>query len=90
MKTTFIKCSCSSESICLEKDEENGDLYISIWERGYGVDNRMTWKQKIKHIWYVLKNGRPYGDQVVLNREGRSDLIYTLVDNYIIEKIKNK
>ncbi len=89
MKTTFIKCSCSSEALCLEKDEEDDLLYVSIWERGAGRDNRYGWLQRIKHCWYVLTKGRPYGDQVVLDRAGRSDLVYTLVDSFIVKKIDN-
>lgn len=87
MKTTFIKCSCGSESLCLERDPDTGELYVSIWERGCGRDNRYSWRQKIKHCWYVLTEGRPYGDQIVLDRTGRSELIHTLVENYIINKI---
>lgn len=89
MKTTFIKCSCSSEALCLERDPETGELYVSIWERGYGRDNRYSWGQRIKHCWQVLTKGRPYGDQVVLDRVARSELIHTLVENYIINKINS-
>lgn len=89
MKATFIKCSCSSESLCLEKDEEEDLLYISIWERGYGRDGRLSLKQKLRHCWYVLINGRPYGDEIVLDRAARSELVYALVDSYIIKKVEN-
>lgn len=89
MKTTFIKCSCGSESLCLEKDEEEDVLYVSIWERGAYRDNRYTWLQRIKHCWHVLTTGRPYGDQVILDRSARSELVHTLVDSYIIKKIEN-
>lgn len=87
MKTTFIKCSCSSEALCLEKDEEEDLLYVSIWERGYGKDNRYSWGKRLKHCWQVLTKGRPYGDQIVLDKTGRSELVYTLVENYITKKI---
>ncbi len=87
MKTTFIKCSCSSEALCLEKDEEDDLLYISIWERGAGRDNRYSWGQRLKHCWQVLIKGRPYGDQIILDRPARSELVYALIDSYIINKI---
>ena len=89
MKTTFIQCSCGSESLCLEKDEDEDLLYVSIWERGYGRDNRYNWRQRIKHCWYVLTKGRPYGDQLILDRAARSELVYTLVDSYLAKKINN-
>lgn len=89
MKTTFIKCSCSSEALCLERDEEDDLLYISIWERGAGRDNRYTWLQRIKYCWYVLTNGKPYGDQIVLDKAARSELVYALVNSYIIKKVES-
>ena len=90
MKTTFIKCSGSSEALCLEKDEEDDLLYISIWERGASRDNRYSWSQRIKHCWHVLIEGRPYGDQLVLDRAARSELVYTLVDSYVYKKLENE
>lgn len=90
MKTTFIKCSCSSEALCLEKDEEDDSLYVSIWERGAGRDNRYSWSQRFKHCWYVLTEGRPYGDQIVLDRAARSELVYALVDSYVYKKLENE
>ena len=90
MKTTFIKCACSSEALCLEKDAEDDLLYVSIWERGAHHDNRYNWKQRFKHCWYVLTKGRPYGDQVVLDRAGRSELVYALVDSYAYKKLENE
>ncbi len=90
MKTTFIKCSCSSEALCLEKDEEDDSLYVSIWERGAGRDNRYNLTQRLKHCWHVMTKGRPYGDQIVLDRAARSELVYALVDSYVCKKIENE
>lgn len=87
MKPTFIQCSCSSEALCLEKDQEDDYLYVSIWERGYAKDSRYSWRQRIKHCWHVLTKGRPYGDQIVLDKAGRSELVYALVDSYIMNKV---
>ncbi len=36
-----------------------------------------------------MTNGRPYGDQVVLDRASRSELVYALVDSYIVKKVEN-
>lgn len=85
-KHIFIPCSCTSEAVHFVEDEDN-NLYISIWEIGHGRDNTYTWRQRFKHCWQVLTQGRPYGDQVVLDRKGRSELIYSLVNNYILNKI---
>jgi hypothetical protein len=89
MKTIFIKCSCGSESLCLEKDPETGELYVSIWERGCYNDNRFSWRQRIKHCWYVLTKGKPYGDQIVLDRAGRGELVHALVEAHLVKAIES-
>ena len=88
-KETFIQCACSNECLQLYKFEEDDELYISIWEMGYSKDNRLTWKQRLRYIWRIIREGRPYGDQIVLDRTGRSKLIHALVDAHLVEKIEN-
>lgn len=84
-KDIFIPCTCTSEALHITSDEE-GELYISIWQVGYSRDNTLTWRQRLRYCWQILTKGRPYGDQVVLDKKGRSELIYSLVDNYILNK----
>jgi hypothetical protein len=88
-KEAFIQCACSSEGMHLFKFKDEDELYISIWEMGYSKDNRLTWKQRFKYAWRILRGGRPYGDQIVLNREGRSKLLHALVDAHLVNKIQS-
>jgi len=78
-KTVFIKCTCHSEGIMIETDEDC--LYLSIWERGYKDNNSFTWKQKLRYIWQILKHGKPYGDQIVLDRESCFTLSKALIEH---------
>jgi hypothetical protein len=81
-KTVFIKCTCHSEGIMIEADSELRDvLFLSIWERGYKYDNSFTWKQKLRYIWQVLKHGKPYGDQIVLDRKSCFTLSKALIEH---------
>jgi hypothetical protein len=89
-KEAFIPCSCGSEGLHLFKYKDDNELFISVWEMGYGKDNRLSWKQRLRYIWLVLRHGRPYGDQVVRDREGRSKLIHALVDAHLVNKIEGK
>ena len=88
-KEAFVPCSCGSEGLHVFKFKQDKELYISIWELGYGKDNRLSWKQRIRYIWQILKDGRPYGDQIVLDSVGRSKLIHALVDAHLAEKIES-
>ena len=84
-KDIFIPCDCTGEALHITSDEE-GYLYVSIWQRGYAQNNILTWRQRLRYCWQILTKGCPYGDQVVLNKKGRSELIYGLVDSYILNK----
>jgi hypothetical protein len=88
-KEKFIPCSCGSEALHLYKHSNEEELYISIYERGYAQDNRYTWRQRIKHCWYILLKGAPYGDQIVLDRKGRSELLASLIDIQFVKKIES-
>ena len=53
----------------IETDKELNMLFLSIWEQGYREDNTMSWKQRLRYMWQILIKGKPYGDQIVLDRE---------------------
>lgn len=80
-KTAFIKCTCHSEGVMVEADNECDTLFLSIWERGYKDDNSLSWKQKLRYIWQVLIHGKPYTDQIVLNREACFALSKALIEH---------
>jgi hypothetical protein len=63
----------------VEADEDS--LYLYLWERGYGHDNTLSWKQKLRYIWQILKHGKPYGDQIVLDRKGCFALSKALIEH---------
>ena len=91
-KTVFVKCTCHSEGIMIETDEDS--LYLSIWEHGYRGDNSLSWKQKLRYIWQVLKHGKPYTDQIVLDRESCFTLSKALIehapqDAYFVPRIEH-
>jgi hypothetical protein len=79
----FIKCSCNSECLHIEKDVEADEISISIWQRGYGDDNRLSFFQRIRHAWRVMIKGKPYGDQIILNKQARRELVSNLLDLHL-------
>lgn len=68
LQTSFIGCSCGSEIVRVDKDEQDGMTYISIYKFGYNRDLPTLWS-KLKYCWHILKTGKIYGDQVVLYKE---------------------
>ena len=78
-----LSCSCHSHELHIEKDHEDDMWYISFWQRGYTTDT--SWRYRLKCIWYILKHGRPYGDEVILENK---DLIE--LKEYVHEQLMKK
>lgn len=62
--TTIIKCDCHGECIAIDYDPKYNETDISFWSYGGYDDNTLTWKDRIRYCWQILRKGKPYGDQV--------------------------
>ena len=67
-----VTCSCHSHELHFDKDTEIDMWYVSFWQRGYVVET--SWRYRLKCIWHILKTGRPYGDEVVLEKKDLIEL----------------
>lgn len=79
MRERFIRCECHIEGLRLTRfEDDDEDLYVAMWEdRHYG--GRVPWRQRWRHIWRVIRTGRPYEDEVVLNRQAAQDVARFIV-----------
>lgn len=73
MKDIFIECNCHSEAIRVEK-QTDGDVWFSFWQSGFGL-KELCWKERLRLIFYILKNGHSYTDMVIFNKEKVDKLI---------------
>jgi hypothetical protein len=75
LPTTYIQCSCYSELLQLVYDNEDEQkfLYVSMYKDWH---NKPSWLRRLQHIWYIIKYGFPWADQITLNQNE-------------IEKLKN-
>ena len=64
----FELCGCKNEVLVLEYDQEIGLMDLAIYEHGVSIRNRMSWRQKLRYIWQVMRYNRPYNDQIVLEK----------------------
>ena len=75
----FVLCDCGSEGIMIQHDEVFGDTYLSIFSEGYrGAPWSMSWKERFRSMWHILKTGSAYGDQIILDKVSRFALIDAL------------
>ena len=66
-----LPCSCRCHELRIEKDSEIDYWYVSIWLRGY-QPNSLSYR--LKCIWHIIRYGRPYGDEVVLELKSLVEL----------------
>ncbi len=68
-RTIFILCDCRSEVLVLEHDEEYDLMELSIYQNLSSYNYKMSFWQKLRYIYQVLIKGRPYADQIILNKD---------------------
>lgn len=81
-KEKWIKCSCWGEAMQLSVDDDN-QIEICIWSTGLYNDHGLSWKEKIRWIWHLLKTGKPYTDMIMLSPESAKEL-----NNWLSQYIK--
>lgn len=66
-ESAFFECSCFSHAMHVSKFKEEEEIYISVWERGINNGKLSVW-QRIRYAFKIIKDGKPYGDEVVLSK----------------------
>jgi len=73
-RTIFIRCSCQSEMLVLDYDGEFDIVDLSIYKIDLSYKYIMSWYQKARYIYQILRYGQPYSDQIVLDRKQINEL----------------
>ena len=66
----YIGCECGSEVLRIDYDDECKVFYIMI----YKLKGKISLRHKLHHIWHIIKDGEPYGDQIVLRKNSALEL----------------
>lgn len=65
-KHTYVQCECGGELIQVSQDEEDSEIYMAFYR--YGHENvPYSWRDRLRHIWRILRHGHPYADSIVLS-----------------------
>lgn len=70
----FIRCDCDSEILVLRYDSEFDMLDLCIYETRTSVKQNMSWYQKLRYIYQLIRYGQPYTDQLILKRDQIEEL----------------
>jgi len=73
-RTAFIPCDCESELLVVRYDGEFDILDLCIYETQSSFKSKMSWYQKIRYIYQLMKTGQSYTDQIILNRKQINEL----------------
>jgi hypothetical protein len=81
---TYIKCDCGGDLLEIERykdDPQDKGFYIAFWSHGHWSHAPMSWKERIRWCWKVLKTGCPWNDMVVIDDEKALDIATFLLKN---------
>ena len=73
-RSVFIKCDCDSEMLVVRYDGELDMIDLCMYENQRAFKNKMTWLQRFRYIYQVLRYGHPYTDQIILKRQQIEEL----------------
>jgi hypothetical protein len=68
-KTFFIPCDCRSEILMIEYDHEYKMADVAIYESYVSYNHKMSFWQRIRYCWRVLRYKKPYADQIMLDNK---------------------
>jgi hypothetical protein len=78
----MVKCSCHYHAVSFSFDDFSEDsipmIDIGFWERGCHFP--LPWKQRLRWTWYLLKEGRLQGDDVVINEKDADAIVAFLIE----------
>jgi hypothetical protein len=74
-----VVCRCAQDAIAFERTDWyehyndtgkfiDSDYQVSLWRMGSGY-YAYSLKDRIRHIWYIIKHGHPWVDFVVLDEK---------------------
>jgi hypothetical protein len=78
MNNLFLSCLCSSHVLQATVDEDK-NVEISIWQ--LGRTRSLSWKERLRWIWRILRTGDPWADQILIDRKQGKSLEQFLKQN---------
>jgi len=77
MDKHYFECECGCVVLAVARDE--WDEYTSfVWLTLYG-EYHQGWKDRLRHIWDIIKYGHPWGSREIMLRLGEADRLGRLL-----------
>ena len=85
----FIECECHEEAMGVDYDVEDKLYYFSYWSSGLS-NRKLTWKERVRYCWNVLRKGKAFNDEVILNQINAEKLLDFIIENKSITEERMK
>jgi len=80
----FYECCCGGEGIMMsyENTEEDGlpQIDIAFFQHGLVGRHPLSFWERLRWTWYLIKTGRPFLDEVILNQTIAKELAEDLLE----------
>ena len=76
----FYECNCGTEGIVISHeyfdDEEKkfGLIDMAFFQHGFVGIHPLSFKERLRWCWHLLKTGQPFLDSVMLNKKVAEEL----------------
>ena len=94
-KRPIFMCDCGTEGIVVlsendmfEGTEDGPAVDLAFMGTGHQKDGRMSWRERIRVIWRIIRKGNVFNDMVIMSRATARNLAHHLL--YITSKDKVK
>ena len=87
-KSLFIECECHGEGLAVDYDNDDGYYYFSYWSRGFRTGKLPFW-QRLRYVLHVLLTGRPFNDELILNR-GSANKLCSFLNKVEADKLESE
>ena len=72
----WLLCDCYHHALVISRFDDDATA-LSFWRYGNWEGG---WRERVRHIWHILKHGHPYADEIVLKDRDARRLARYLLD----------
>jgi len=76
-KTKFIECECGAEGVLVTHwthDTMDREVYLTMYSSGTYRDDSLSFSERIRHAWNIMKTGHPFTDSLILTEKTAKEL----------------
>ena len=82
-KIKFIQCECGGEGVLVthwEGDTTYKEVYFTMFSSGTYNDSTLSFRERIRHAWNIIKTGHPFTDSLILTESAVKELGQYLIN----------